>query len=117
MDAPKQDPSSEPATTSSWSALLRVFWMLLGNGVLFFCAYFIADRPSKAFAFSFLDAIYWGTAAAMAAARYVDVCHLHGTTAAGSPATTAHLRRYLLILLGVTLCAWGLAHGIARWRA
>ena len=117
MDAPKQDPGPEQVTSSSWSALLRVIWMFLGNGVLFFSTYFIADRPAKEWAFSYLDALYWGAAAAMAAARYVDVRHLHGTTAGGAPATTAHLRRYLIILLVAGLCAWGLAHGIARWRA
>ncbi|MFH1022225.1 MAG: hypothetical protein V1809_02425 [Planctomycetota bacterium] len=98
--------------------VVRPFWLLVGNGILFILAAFIAQRPSPVMiSFSWFDAAYAATVIALAVARYVDIIHLGGTTELGEPATPAHLRRYLMLLAGVSAGIWILAHAIALWSA
>ena len=96
--------------------LVRLFWMVIGNGILFLCAIVIADRSASFFSFSVFDIAYWATVAALMTARYIDIRHLNGADGFGRPASMIHLRRYVVGLLIATLCVWLLAHGIAHVR-
>lgn len=108
----------QPETgTGAAGCLLRLFWMLGGNGVLLFTAFFIGDRPAPFLSLTWRDAVYWATVAALAAARSLDILKMNGQTATGSPASPAHLRRYLAILAVGAAAAWCLAHGVAALRA
>jgi hypothetical protein len=48
---------------------------------------------------------------ALLLARYVDVVKLGGQTADATPATTSHLRRYVIGVFGVSLLGWVIARG------
>jgi hypothetical protein len=96
---------------SQAGCLLRIFWMLVGNAVLLFCAYGIAQHRSSVL--SIADAFYWTLVASLLAARYVDIRYLHGTTAEGSPATLSHWRRYATVLGVVSTSLWLGAHAVA----
>ena len=51
----------------------------------------------------------------MLGVRYLDIRKFGGRTADGAaPATMAHWRRYALLLIGVCLLLWTLAHVAAR---
>ena len=111
MEAPEK--RSEPPA----GCVLRVFWMILGNLVLFFCAFFIADKPGAFLKFSLFDIVFAAVAVALLAARYIDIRYLNGTTAVGAPASMTHYRRYALILVAASVGVWVAAHGIAALRA
>ena len=92
--------------------LLRMFWMIIGNSLLFICAVYVLHYQIRFI--STVDLVYWMTILAMLAARYVDIRRFGGTTATGEPATPAHWRRYavwllvgaLIIWIGIHLLAW-----------
>ena len=105
------DEPEKPQATSSGGCLLRLFWMLVGNGLLAGAA--IAIAQGRGFRLGMADAILWAAVAAMLAARYVDIQRMGGQTASGSPATMAHWRRYAVILPLVAATIWGLAHLLA----
>jgi len=111
MESPDKKPDNP------FGCLFRVFWMGLGNLALFFCAYFILDRPGPFLALSVLDIAYWAVAAALAVARYVDIRSFGGNTVFGAPASMSDYRRYLLVLIGASICIWAAAHGVAALRA
>ena len=90
---------------------LRLFWMMIGNFILLFCATTIAQNQS-----SFLgvaDAFYWATVGGILAARYVDIRYLKGLTADGDPASMLHWRRYAVLLGVAATVLWFVVHGIA----
>ena len=64
---------------------------------------------------SVADAIFWAIVVCLGAARFLDVVKLRGHTASGEPASTAHLRRYLLFLPAASAILWGLAHAGAHF--
>lgn len=107
----------EQRSESAAGCLLRIFWMLPGNLVLFFCAFFIGNKPAAFLAFSAFDIGYGATVAALLAARYVDIRRLNGATVFGTPASMTHYRRYAPILIAVSVGVWAAAHGIAALRA
>jgi len=94
--------------------LLRVFWMLLGNLLLLAAAYAITQSPAL---LGPADALFWLCVGLLLAARYVDVKHFKGRTAEGRPATLADWRRYALLLGGISLGLWLVAHLAARFTA
>ena len=89
--------------------LLRVYWMLLGNALVFLCAYLIVQAEG---ALTLVDAVYWLGVAGLLAARYADVRYMQGRTADGQPATMRDWRRYRLGVLGTSAVLWGAAHAL-----
>ncbi len=109
--------NQEEKAESLPGCLLRIFWMILGNLALFFCAYFIASKPSTGkVQLSVFDAIYAAAALALILARYIDVRSCGGTTASGKPATMANFRRYAVILVIASAAVWAGAHAISYAR-
>ena len=109
--------SSEKSPGSIVGCLLRLFWMLLGNTALFFCAFFIGSKPAAFLTFSVFDIVYGAAVTALLAARYIDIRHLNGATVFGTPASMSHYRRYALILIAASIGVWAAAHGVAALRA
>ena len=93
----------------------RMYWMIIGNALLVFSAFFIAQE-SYSF-FSLVDVLYWAFVGCLLAARYVDIRYLKGLTADGGPASMAHWRRYAVLLGIVSVGLWLVTHGIAHFGA
>lgn len=103
--------SADKDVNASLAALcLRVFWMFLGNITLGVCLLMIVQTDQ---AFSYLDLVYWTILPLLVASRHLDIVRYQGATAYGEPATLAHWRRYVTILLLVAGGGWLAAHGAA----
>jgi len=117
MHKPEKHPtlaSAPPETTrkaSGSGCLIRLTWLLLGNVALLVFAILILEH--KGSFLSLNDLGFWATVGLLIPIRYVDVVCLHGLTASGEPATTSHLRKYVLVLLSGSAAAWALAHAAA----
>lgn len=98
----------QPAEGAS-GCLFRVYWMLLGNALVFVCAYRIVEAEG---ALILADAFYWLAVAGLVGARYVDVRYMEGRTAEGQPATMRDWRRYRLGVLGTSAVVWAAAHAL-----
>lgn len=94
--------------------LVRLAWMFLGNGLLALSAGVIAGHRSSVF--SVADLVFWADVGMLVGLRYLDITRLQGLTAAGTPATRRHWRRYVMALLIVAATAWALAHLISWLR-
>ena len=105
--------SSPPAaaTASVESCLLRIVWILVGNGALYLALGMIAADSAPLP--SYLDAIAAAAVVVVLGARYLDITRHGGLTVYGDPAGLWHWRRHAAVLLGVTVPAWLLAHAIA----
>jgi len=91
--------------------LVRLFWTMVGNIVLFFLAVSIAQY--EAFKFSIRDGAFWALILVLIAIRFVDISYLAGETADGDPATRSDWKRYVAVLLGIAAALWLAAHGFA----
>ena len=85
--------------------LSRLFWMGLGNIALVMVALIVY----KSAGWSIADLAFWLTVGLLICARYIDIVRYQGTTADGEPATTAHFRRYALMLVVVSAVVWTVA--------
>ena len=94
---------------------LRLFWMMIGNLLLLLCAYSITQNRSSFL--SLADAFYWAAVGCLLAVRYADIRYFKGLTAEGDPASTAHWRRYAVLLGVVSSGLWLGAHAIAYFGA
>lgn len=108
---PRQHATSPPSQqTGCLAALARVYWMAVGNVLLFFCAFYAAKQPAP----SALDGLYIGLVLLLLTVRFIDITRLGGQTSEGHPATLAHWRRYALGLIPVAALVWAgvrFAHG------
>ena len=100
-----------PEYDSASGCLLRVFWMLIGNLILLFCALGIFQNRSGFLGVA--DAFYWAAVGSLLAARYVDIRYLQGRTAEGNPASLAHWRRYAVLVCAASTTLWLLVHAAA----
>jgi hypothetical protein len=95
------------APLSGVGVLVRLYWMVLGNGLLMLLLFLILDRrpalPSP------YDAAYLLIVASLIIVRHMDIRFLNGQTGEGKPATMAHWRRYVMIIGPVGVGAWCLA--------
>ncbi len=91
--------------SSEAGCLIRLYWMFLGNALLFILfACLIQKHPKFP---SVWDVCYLLTLASLVAARYFDVRHLKGETSdGGSPATMSDWRRYSVFLASGGAAAW-----------
>lgn len=99
-----QDAPREP--TGCLGALVRLSWLVFGNGVLFVLALKIV-RLGR---FSVFDALYWAVVVGMIGLRYYDITRLGGLTTSCMPATLRDWRRYVLGLVGTAAVLWVSAH-------
>jgi hypothetical protein len=86
------------------AALARLYWMFVGNIVLFFLLVVLFEKGTK-FP-SLFDLAYGIAAGALILVRYVDIRSLHGETADGEPATMGHWKKYSLVVGLAALAAW-----------
>ena len=82
--------------SSAAGCLFRLFWMGLGNIILFFCLTYIFHN--RVHGLTLVDLGYWLTVVAMVAVRWVDIRSYHGDTVTGEPATLSHWRKYAVRL-------------------
>ncbi|MCE5326557.1 MAG: hypothetical protein LLG01_09085 [Planctomycetaceae bacterium] len=110
---PAASPAVSPVTSSvevgGAGCLIRLAWMLAGPAALAICFVEIAQDQGLSSA----DAIFWIVAGIMAWLKRVDIMKMHGRTADGRP---ANWKKYLMILAGVCLALWAVAHAIAWYR-
>jgi len=104
---PDHHPNATPAPAG---CLLRLFWMLIGNAIVYASLAVIAFEgapfPSA------LDVVVWVTVALTLVARHRDITRWGGQTASGEPATLAHWRRFAAVVILVTAAASVLAHAL-----
>lgn len=106
-----EQPPSQPQDQSPVGCLARLVWMLAGNLALVVVAFLIYESAG----WSIADLAYWLIIALMIGARYIDIARFEGTTINDEPATMAHFKRYLLIVLlagaAVFALVWALGPG------
>ncbi len=107
-DARKQQPSIQQEYQNPAGCLPRLFWMGVGNIALVMAALAI----SKSAGWSIWDLAFWLTVGLLIGARYIDLVRFRGTTIHGEPATTAHVKRYALILVVVGTVVWAVARAL-----
>jgi len=90
------------------SLLVRLFWMAVGNFILFFMVCGIVAGENKGLGLK--DAVYAIVVVLLVLARYIDIRYLGGYTAQGAPASMAHWYRYVAGLITCGGVIWGLAH-------
>jgi hypothetical protein len=66
----------------------------------------------KSAGWSIADVAFWLIVGLLVGARYLDIARYQGVTVEGEPATTAHFRRYALILLVVSAAVWAAARAL-----
>jgi hypothetical protein len=93
---------------ASGGCLIRLFWMIVGNALLFLCAMAIAQGTSSWF--SPIDALFWIIVGSLLITRYVDIRYFNGMTGDGDAATMADFRRYAVLLAMIAFCLWVGAH-------
>jgi len=91
-------------------ALLRAFWMLLGNGAVLIIALTIARL--EPWTLSWRDIVFWCCVGCVLYSRWVDATRYGGTTADGEPMTRSMLVRYAVMLLGASTGLWIVAQSI-----
>lgn len=91
--------------------LVRLFWMFIGNVILFLCLTCIFHNRVRGLAL--IDLGYWLTVLAMVAVRWVDIRSYHGDTVTGEPATLTHWRKYAVRLVVGALVVWIIIHLLA----
>jgi hypothetical protein len=92
------------------SVIARLFWMVLGNAILFISSIFIFEHEGATL--HTIDAVFWITVAAIMLVRYLDIKFLGGLTATGTPASITHWRKHVTLLLICSTAVWVLAHGV-----
>lgn len=88
--------------------LLRVFWRVVGNLVVYvaWVTIVLTTAPLP----SILDAVVWLTVLLMLIARRVDIVRYSGRTMDGEPATLEDWRRYVAVLVSATVVGEVIAH-------
>ena len=114
MNSPANSSPSNPSEyTGCLPVLLRLFWMGVGNFLLFALALVIGQ--SKDVLFSRYDVLFAALVLLCILARYLDIAYFQGATADGEPATLRDWRRYSVVLVLVSLVIWAGAHGVAHF--
>ncbi len=103
-----EDRSHSPHS-SALGLLCRLFWIFIGNGILFVLALKIIMPGTRSS--MLVDVLFGVTIAALVLSRYVDIRFCAGETAeGGEPATLIHWKRYAVKLVGFSLGLWIVAH-------
>jgi hypothetical protein len=94
--------------SSPLMSLTRVFWALVGPMLLPLALWRIASLGHGWL--TRWDMAFFGILVVMIVFRWLELRSGHGVTAYGEPATAAHFRRWLIILVPLALIAWVLAN-------
>lgn len=111
---PCRDVLPEPThaqNSSIVTGVARLYWMLVGNAVLYLAAIGITQQDHGGPWVS--DAIFWSGVASLLLVRYLDIARLRGATASGEPASFGDWSRYARRLCLLSLTVWVLAHAVA----
>jgi hypothetical protein len=100
--------SPQPEYQNPAGCLTRIFWMMIGNCALLLAAVSV----QRSAGWSIADAALWLIVGLLIGARYLDIVRFKGTTADGAPATMAHLKRYVLLVLVAGAALWGAARAL-----
>ena len=106
----KQNNQPAEKYDSMLGLLARLFWMLVGNAILFFLTVFLIMNQGKMF--NAADVVFGVTVAALVLTRYIDIKFLGGFTTTDKPASMAEWRKYTMFLLIGSTAVWGLSHAI-----
>jgi hypothetical protein len=87
-----QDREEKEATTSGQGFFARLYWMFIGNAILFFLLVYIVEK--RVLFPSLWDAACWLTLASLIVVRYADIRFLNGETNQGEAATMSDWWRY-----------------------
>ena len=100
--------STASISTPMAGHLLRVFWLFVGNAVVYgsWVAIVLTSSPVP----SVFDGVVWLAIGLMIVARRVDIRRFSGRTAQGDPTTMADWRRYVAILVGSGVVGGIVAH-------
>jgi hypothetical protein len=104
-DDRKDRPPLQPEYQSMAGCFPRVFWMGFGNIALVMAALSIYKSAGSSIA----DLAFWLIVGLLVGARYIDIVRYKGMTVNGDPATSAHFKRYALMLLVVSAAVWAAA--------
>jgi hypothetical protein len=110
MDKEQQQNNSQPEQAGCLTIIIRLAWMILGNGILFFMAVFIVQKRAGIL----LDLVFWAVVAGLILTRYIDIKVFQGLTADNKPATLKDWRKYTLMLIVISALVWLVAHGAAN---
>ena len=92
------------------SIVARLFWMAFGNVVLILSGVSILQHKGEMFHTA--DVVFWITVPVLMVVRYLDIKLWDGQTAMGTPATMAHWRKYVALLLVCSTAVWVLCHAV-----
>lgn len=107
-----QAPTQAAEITSIWVFLARLFWVILGPMTLLLVLLgLILNKPE---AVSGLDAFYGIVVLLMLGGRWIEQRSAAPKTASGELSTPESFRRYICILIPVSIIAWGAAKVAAR---
>ena len=104
-------PKQSDAERSLAGAVARLYWMLVGNAVLYLAAVGITLQSHESP--WVIDAVFWAAVASLVLVRYLDITRLHGLTGSGEPASVGDWSRYACRVFLVSLTVWILAHAVA----
>jgi len=110
---PNRTPPAPPEISSIGVLAARVVWMLLGPLALLVLAYGIV-RAGPGWRTAW-DAVFLLVVALMIAARWFEQRSGTATTVTGEPASPAHFRRYVRVLVPVAAVVW-VAANLLAWR-
>ena len=97
-------------------AILRLWWMFLGNAVFVFSAIYIGVG-GRGWRLSLVDVVFWAATVSLLVARFLDISWYRGMTSTGEPATMAHWRSYAVRLLLLAVALWVGAHFVSQISA
>ena len=92
------------STTPLWAVLGRVFWMMVGPLSLMLTVYFIVSSGTGWRTAA--DVLYFVILGGMPLGRWLEFRGGRPLTSSGEPATPAHLRRYVLLVLILGPALW-----------
>jgi hypothetical protein len=104
-----------PEPTPTYSGCARIFWIFGGPMLLAMIAFQIASNGGGWFTAT--DAVFFALLGALVLARWAEFHGGSPQTADGEPATSAHLRRYVVVAGGLGLVVWVIANVIGSLRA
>ena len=96
--------------------LARLFWMVVGNFILFISTIFILQNEQGRI-FHTADVVFISTVVVLIIVRYLDIRFWGGLTVTDSIATMANWRKYALLLLGLSAAVWVISHALCYLRA
>jgi len=100
--------NQQQSYTSASGCLVRLLWTVIGHAALLITAMFIVEKHVRSF--SIYDCIYLLSIALIILSRFIDIRYLKGETVYGTPASAAHLRRHILVMVPIYLLFLILAH-------